>query len=64
MSILLAGLFSLAAFAFVLTTSVTSSASYTMHIGSRTPPAEADCIQTGGFRTDQEKLLKIYKCPS
>ena len=64
MSVLLAALFSLAAFTFVLTTSVTSSASYTTHIGSRTPPAEADCIQTGEFRTEQDKLLKIYKCPT
>ena len=64
MSVLLAALFSLAAFAFVLTTSVTSSASYTTHIGSRTPPAEADCIKTGEFRTEQDKLLKIYKCPT
>ena len=62
MSVLLAALFSLAAFAFVLTTSVMSSASYTTHIGSRTPPAEADCIQTGEFRTEQDKLLKFYKC--
>lgn len=64
MSVLLAALFSLAAFAFVLTTSVMSSASYTTHIGSRTPPAEADCIQTGEFRKEQDKLLKIYKCPT
>ena len=64
MSILLAALFSLAAFAFVLTTSVMSSASYTTHIGSRTPPAEADCIKTGEFRTEQDKLLKIYRCPT
>ena len=64
MSILLAALFSLAAFAFVLTTSVMSSASYTTHIGSRTPPAEADCIQTGELRTERDKLLKIYKCPT
>ena len=64
MSVLLAALFSLAAFAFVLSTSVTSSASYTTHIGSRTPPAEADCIKTVEFRTEQDKLLKIYKCPT
>ena len=64
MSVILAALFSLAAFAFVLITSVTSSASYTTHIGSRTPPAEADCIQTGEIRTEQDKLLKIYKCPT
>ena len=64
MSVLLAALFSLAAFAFVLTTSVMNSASYTTHIGSRTPPAEAYCIQTGAFRTEQDKLLKIYKCPT
>ena len=64
MSVLLAALFSLAAFAFVLTTSVTSSTSYTTHIGSRTPPAEADCIKTSEFRTEQDKLLKIYKCPT
>ena len=64
MSVLLAALFSLAAFAIVLTTSITSSAIYTTHIGSRTPPAEADCIKTGEFRTEQDKLLKIYKCPT
>ena len=64
MSVLLAALFSLAAFAFVLTTSVTSTTSYTTHIGSRTPPAEADCIQTGEFRTEQDKLLTTYKCPT
>jgi hypothetical protein len=64
MSVLLAALFSLAAFAFVLTTSVMSSVSYTTHIGSRTPPAKADCIQTGEFRTERDKLLKIYKCPT
>ena len=64
MSVLLAALFSLAAFAFVLTTRVMSSASYTTHIGSSTPPAEADCIQTGEFKTEQDKLLKIYKCPT
>ena len=61
---LLAAFVSIAAFAFVLTTNVKSSATYTTHIGSRTPPAEADCIQTGEFRTEQDKLLKVYKCPT
>ena len=60
---LLAAFVSLAAFAFVLTTNVKGSVTYTTHIGSRTPPAEEGCIQTSEFRTEQEKLLKIYKCP-
>ena len=61
---LLAAFVSIAAFAFILTTNVKSSATYTTHIGSRTPPAEEGCMQTSEFRTEQEKLLKIYKCPT
>jgi len=64
MRILLAAFVSLAAFAFVLTTYASSSGSYTTHIGSRTPTLEEGCIQTGEFKTEQEKLLKIYKCPT
>ena len=61
---LLAAFASIAAFAFVLTPNVKSSATNTTHIGSRTPPTEEGCIQTGELRTEQEKLLKIYKCPN
>ena len=64
MRVLLAAFVSLAAFAFVLTTYVKSSTTYTTHIGSRTPPTEEGCIQTGEFRTEQENLLKIHKCPT
>ena len=54
----------IAAFAFVLTTNVKSSATYTTQIGSRTPPVEEGCMQTSEFRTEHEKLLKIYKWPT
>ena len=61
---LLAAFVSIAAFTFVLTTNIKSSATYTTHIGSRTTPVEEGCMQTSEFRTEHEKLLKIDKCPT
>ena len=64
MPALLAAFVAIAAFAFVLTTNVKSSATYTTQIGSRTPPVEEGFMQTSEFRTEHEKLLKIYRCPT
>ena len=61
---LLAAFVSIAAFAFILTTNVKSSAIYTTHIDSRTPPVEEGCMETSEFRTEHEKLIKIYKWPT
>ena len=64
MRVLLSALLSLAAITLVLTTYVKNSAKHTTHIRLRTPPAEEGCIHAGEFRTEQEKLIKIYKCPT
>ena len=63
MRALIAGLLSMAALVIVLTTAVNSSNSYTTHIGSRIPPVDAGCIKDGEFRTDEGKLLRIFRCP-
>lgn len=61
--VLLAALLSMAAFIVVLATGAEGSESYTTHIGSRVPPSEAGCIKTGEIRTDEGKVLNIFRCP-
>ena len=60
MRLVLAALLSLAALMFALVTSEKDN--YTIHVGARTPPAEAGCHQTGQQRTDEGRLLGIYFC--
>ncbi|WP_232199793.1 hypothetical protein [Synechococcus sp. CC9616] len=61
--VLLAALLSMAAFIVVLATGAEGSESYTTHIGLRVPPSEAGCIKTGEIRTDEGKVLNIFRCP-
>ena len=63
MRVLLAFLLSLTALVAVLVTQGKGSESYTTHIGSRTPPVEAGCFQSGEVETDEGKVLKIFRCP-
>ena len=62
MRFVLAALLFLAALSFVLVSSKNDN--YTIHIGARTPPAEAGCRQIGVTNTDEGKLLGIYSCPA
>ena len=62
MRFVLAALLSLAALSFVLVTSKKDND--TIHIGARTPPAEAGCRQIGMENTDEGKSLGIYSCPA
>jgi hypothetical protein len=62
MRFVLAALLSIAALSFVLVTSEKDN--YTIHIGARTPPAEAGCHQIGVENTDEGKSLGIYSCPA
>ena len=63
MRVLLSVLLSLTALVAVLVTGVKGSESYTTHIGSRTPPVEAGCFQSGEVVTDERKVLKVFSCP-
>ena len=63
MRVLFMALLSLAAFAMVLATGVKSSERFTIHIGSRLPPAELGCVRSGHVRTDEGRKLGIFKCP-
>ena len=62
MRFVLAALLSLAALSFVLVTSKKDND--TIHIGARTPPAEAGCRQIGMETTDEGRSLGIYSCPA
>ncbi len=63
MRVFLAALFLLAAFAVVLATRAKGSDNFTTHIGSRVPPVEAGCYKTGDVRSDEGKVLNVYRCP-
>lgn len=63
MRVLFNVLLSLTALVVVLMTGVMGSDSYTIHIGSRTPPSEAGCFQSGEVETDEGQLLKVFRCP-
>ena len=63
MRVLLTVLLPFATFVVVLVTGVKGSESYTTHIGSRTPPVEAGCFQSGEVVTDERKVLKVFSCP-
>ncbi len=62
MRIALTALLSLAVLFFVLVTSEKDN--YTIHIGARTPHADAKCHQLGVETTDDGRLLGIYSCPA
>ena len=62
MRFLFAALLSLAALCLVLVTSEKDN--YTIHVGARTPPAEAGCRLIGNDRTEEGKILGIYSCPA
>lgn len=66
MRMLMAVLLSLAALVGVVATEsgAKGSESFTTHIGSRVPPADAGCFKTGQYRTDEGKLLNVFQCPS
>ena len=63
MRVLLTALLSLAACSLVLATGVKSTERFTIHIGSRLPPAELGCVQSGHVQTDEGRRLKVFKCP-
>ena len=63
MRVLLTALLSLAAFALVFATGVKGSERFTTHVGSRIPPAELGCFQSGDVQTDEGRRLKVFKCP-
>ena len=63
MRTLLLALLSFAAFVIVMATGTRGSESYTTHIGSRVPPAEAGCFHAGDVMTDEGKQLKVFHCP-
>ena len=63
MRVLLTVLLSFTALVAVLVTGLKGSESYTTHIGSRTPPADAECFQSGELETDAGKVLKVFRCP-
>ena len=56
-------LLSLAAFTMVLATGAKGSERFTIHIGSRVPPTELGCFQSGDVQTDEGRQLKVFKCP-
>jgi len=64
MRVLLIVLFSLIACVTVLATGAKRSERFTTHIGSRIPPVEAKCFQTGEVQTDEGKHLKVFQCPA
>ena len=61
--VLLTALLSLAACVLMLASGAKSSERFTTHIGSRLPPAELGCAQSGHVRTDEGRRLKVFKCP-
>ena len=63
MRVLLTALFSLAACALVLATGGKRSERFTIHVGSRLPPAELGCLQSGHLQTDEGRRLRVFKCP-
>ena len=58
---LITALLSLAAFVVVLASG--AKADVTIHVGSRTPPAEAHCHRIGTRSTDEGRVLNVYACP-
>ena len=63
MPVLLTAFLSLAACALVLATGVKSTERFTTHIGSRLPPAELGCVQSGHVQPDEGRRLSVFKCP-
>ena len=57
---LLAALLFLATFGLALVSGV--RADYSIHVGARTPPAEAHCRRVGTRSTDEGRLLNVYVC--
>ena len=62
MRTLLAVLFFLTAFSVAVVSGV--KADYSIHIGARTPPAEAHCRRVGTRSTDEGRVLNVYLCRS
>jgi hypothetical protein len=58
---LIAALLSMGALVVVLASG--SKADVTIHVGSRTPPAEAHCHRIGTRSTDEGRVLNVYACP-
>ena len=57
---LITALLSLTALVVVLASG--AKADFTIHVGSRTPPAEAHCHRIGTRSTDEGKVLSVYAC--
>ncbi|WP_137024885.1 hypothetical protein [Synechococcus sp. UW179A] len=56
----IAALLCLATCLFVLASGV--NADFTIHVGLRTPPAEAHCHRVGTRSTDLGRVLDVYAC--
>ena len=63
MRVFLMALLSLASCALVLATGVKTTERFTIHIGSRLPPVELGCVQSGQVQTDEGRQLRVFKCP-
>jgi len=63
MRVLLTAVLSVAACSLVLATGIMSTERFSTHIGSRLPPAELGCVQSGHVQTDEGGRLKVFKCP-
>ena len=63
MRVLLTAVLSIAACSLVLATGIKGTMHFTTHIGSRLPPAELGCVQSGHVQTDEGRRLKVFKCP-
>lgn len=48
--------------AFVVVLSSAAKADLTIHVGTRTPPAEAHCHRVGTRSTDEGRVLSVYAC--
>ena len=57
---LIMALLSLTALVVVLASG--AKADFTIHVGSRTPPAEAHCHRIGTRSTDEGRVLSVYAC--
>ena len=57
---LLSALLFMAALSLALISGV--KADYSIHVGARTPPADAHCQRVGTRSTDEGRLLNVYLC--
>ena len=48
--------------AFVVVLASAAKADLTIHVGTRTPPAEAHCHRVGTRSTEEGRVLSVYAC--